>query len=403
MWYVHLSPILCRHGKSYSLVDLVDSEIRSGRDNYRDFKELIPRAGRYLLSPVTSAAPLCFEVMDFLREQQPGATILVGGPHATHADQELLQRGADVVVRGEGEAAFEQLVLGEDLDKIPGISFLHQGSLCRIGQPRIVGELDTLPLFDWNILPANYNPSFYGRLFMQRGCPMRCSFCADVLWSGRQVRKKSMARITREIEDICEKLDFVELHFADNCFSLDLGLTSGVSRVLADQGVCWSVETRVDLVESRVLSSWSRSGCVEVEYGCESASDSVLKASAKQITVDEMRAAFRMTKDAGISVHTNWMIGLPGDTEDDARKTIDFVCEAIQSDLIDTLDYYIMVPYPGTPVACDPARFGMTVKQDDWSAYVEDEPPVAYSQDFRPTQVYETYLEGIRRFGEALG
>jgi len=389
-WYMHLSPILDEKGNPYKLLE-VDSD---SEDSF----EKIPESQTYLLSPITNTTPISLRLIGFLRQKYPKSQIIVGGPQATYEDNEFLKKGADIVVRGEGEQKFREIVQGKSFDLIHGISFKEDGQIVRTPSRDPIANLDELPLFNWSNMPPEYNPSFYRRYFAQRGCPMNCCFCADALWVNQKIRKKSLERIEMEARGAILNTKFIEYHFSDNCFSANKSYANSIAEIMGDFGVDWTVETRVDMVDKDSLNKWARNECVEIEYGGESAVNSVLGHSNKRITKEQMVKAFEITKETGINVHTNWMVGLPWETKDMAVETIDFVCDMSRRGLIDTMDYFIMVPYPGSPVARDPKKFGIAIISKDWRGYNEDVLPIYESKTFSRNDIFDTWKFGIERF-----
>jgi len=402
-WFAHLSPVLARQGISHHLVDLVGSNI--GRGNPRNEVELDARlrpSSTYLLSPITQTTPIAFEVIEFIRRNRSKSKIIVGGPQATYEGDEFLTKGADIVARGEGEKTLDDLARGKELPKINGISFVKDGQIVKTPSRVLVSNLDDLEPYDYSRLPIDYNPSFYARFFAQRGCPMDCCFCADSLWSNQTVRRKSVARLEEELDNLRRNVRFLDLHIADNCLSSNRRYSLAFAELLSSYDFDWTGETRIDMVDSELLRRFSKAGCVELEYGGESAVNNVLERSKKRLTREKMVRAFEMTKEAGIDVHTNWMVGLPGETREKALDTIDFVCSMTQRGLIDTMDYFIMVPYPGTPVASNPRRFGIRILTKDWARYNEDSIPVYKHSTFSRVEIMEVFQEGNKRFAEAL-
>ena len=96
------------------------------------------------------------------------------------------------------------------------------------------------------------------------------------------------------------------------------------------------------------------------------------------------------------------MVGLPRETRETAIETIDFVCDKVRKSLIDTMDYFIMVPYPGSPVSKNPEKFGIQISSKNWKKYNEDALPVCESKIFPRDKIFETWKDGIERFVEVL-
>lgn len=402
VWYAHLVPILDETKHTHSLVDLIDSEISLGKNNYGELDEKIPYSENYLLSPINNNTPLSFEVIDFLKKYRGNARILVGGAQASFEDREFIEKGADIVVRGEGEKIFEEIVSGFPLDKIRGITYQKDGKIIRNPPQEIIPSLDEVPFYNWVNQPVQYNPSFYIRFFAQRGCPMNCCFCSDVLWTNKAVRRKSIARLKKELDSITKNAKFLEFHVSDNCLSSSKTFAKQFAEVISDYNLDWTAETRVDMVDRETLKSLAESGCVELEYGIESVNEHVLKLTDKRQDKKKIIRALELTKEAGINVHTNWMIGLPGETKESMLSNIEFACDMVRKGLIDTLNHVIMVPYPGTPLAKNPDKYGIRILTKDWKQYDEYGLPVFESATMTRQETLELYELANKRFAEVL-
>ncbi len=406
MWYVHLSSVLSSAGIPYKLIDLnCLSGIELKEEN------LLTRLKEdsdniYLLSTFTNNVKYSTDIIGIIKRINPKALVVMGGPHVTYRDEEVLRFGVDFVVRGEGEITLEHLInqleRGKDPSEVRGITYIKNDEVIRTPDRKPVLNLDDLPLPNYDILPREYGNTFYTRLFTSRGCPMQCAFCSDVIWNNQKVRKKSLERIQTELDIIKSHISFVELYVSDDSFSVNKRYSIGVAEVLKDAGIDWSCETRVDMVTPELLNHYRDCGCVEVDYGAESAVQVVLDASNKKTRVEQIERAFKMTKNAGLHVHTNWMVGLPGDSQEYARHTIDFACRMLGNGVIDTADYFITVPYPGTPIATNPKNYGYDIRTQDWVLYREDSVPVFELKGFPAKQIYSIWKEGLVKIAESM-
>ena len=406
MWYVHLSAVLASAGVSYKLVDL---NFLSGPELKED--AVLPHLNKdcdniYLLSAFTNNIHFATTILGAIRTKIPDAIVIMGGPHVTCTDEEILRSGVDFVVRGEGEKTLEELIpiLQQEKDpaEVKGITFMRNNKLVRTPNREPIRDLDSLPLPNYDILPTEYRQTFYTRLFTSRGCPMHCAFCSDVLWNNQFVRKKSLNRIQQELDIIKKHINFVELYVSDDTFSVDKQYSMAVAEVLKTAEIDWSCETRVDMITPELLAHYKKCGCVGVDYGAESAVQKVLDASHKKTRVEQIERAFRMTKNAGLTVHANWMIGLPADTPEHSKQTIEFACRMLDNGLLDTADYFITVPYPGTPIVTTPEIYGYTIKTRNWASYREDSIPVFDLKDFPAEQIYAIWKEGLVRIADSM-
>ena len=99
--------------------------------------------------------------------------------------------------------------------------------------------------------------------------------------------------------------------------------------VAADLGVEWSCPygVRLDRLDEELVRAMARAGCFAVSCGVESGSDRILKQIKKRTTVAEIREQVRMIKRvSNIMIQGFFMMGFPGETEEEIEATIDLAC-----------------------------------------------------------------------------
>ncbi len=101
---------------------------------------------------------------------------------------------------------------------------------------------------------------------------------------------------------------------------------------------------RVDQVQPEILDAMKAAGCIQIEYGFESASDGMLRNVAKNASVEMNRRAVLLTREAGIRVYANLMCSLPGETPADLRANVRFLRWAKP----EVSNFACLQPYPGT-------------------------------------------------------
>jgi len=143
--------------------------------------------------------------------------------------------------------------------------------------------------------------------------------------------------------------------------------------------VRWQCLARVDRVTPELLRLMQMSGCREVHYGIESGNPQILKELGKAITMDQVRQAVAWTADAGIMAKGYFMLGLPGDTEETMRQTIQFASELE----LDEAMFSLTTPFPGTRL---------------WQELVARDPNIEFDQDFSKAFYYNNYDEQIKPF-----
>lgn len=320
--------------------------------------------GMTVITPtVARALDLCQAIKDLSRE----IITVLGGPHPTALPEDVLRHDAvDIVVIGEGEDSMKELAArveaGGDLAACHGIGY-KRNSMPVINQPRArITDLDALPLPARHLLPMHlYRPSVlhYRELpaysvMCSRGCPYRCTFCScSKVFKGR-VTWRSPENVVAEIRHLMEQYNAREILLWDDNFGLSRQWTMSFCELMKPLGLSWSAWMRVDTVDREVLHRMSESGCWHISYGVESGNQKVLDTIRKDFTTDHVRAAFRMTQEAGMEARGTFIFGLPNDTWETMMETIDFAIE-IKADYA---QFQLLTPYPGTELWDTAAQFG---------------------------------------------
>lgn len=299
--------------------------------------------------------------------------VVLGGPHVTgmmgHVDLDIF----DAVVIDEGENSIRQIVR-----EWPHLSKSYMLP--------VVEDLDTIPFPARHLLSVQGTNIFAYRkrywegettcLVTMRGCPYRCGFCA----AGRRhkVRFRSADNLIAEIQHVVETYDIREFRISDDHFALKRSRVLEVLPRMKECDIFWRASIRVDSVDPKMLELMAESGCVEISYGVESGDPRVLKRINKGATLEQAANAMKWTHDAGITVRSLMVAGLPGETPESAYKTIEFMEQTRDWWDIATLSNF--VPFPGSPIWNNPEAFGvkkLTVKSYNfylWTPGPDDEP-----------------------------
>jgi len=336
------------------------------------------------------------------------AIIAMGGPHATvFPEQTAAEPDVDVVVYGEGEETFGELVdclegnsswvgksgfserkgrhllggkvgvflkekerhlLGGkvgvflkekgrqgELSNIKGLAYKDTSA---IGSPVVlnakrdmVKNLDDIPFPARHLLEIhryqlrNADGELETTVMTSRGCPYSCIFCYKGIY-GSSFRQRSPENVMAELKQIIQDYGIKNFYFVDDLFTVNPTWLRQMNSLIRDanSGIIWRCLGRVDRVTPEILKDMADSGCSEIHYGIESGNDDILKSINKRITVEQVKEAVKWTKDAGISTKGYFMVGLPGDTEETIQRTIQF---AIDLEL-DKAQFSLTTPLPGT-------------------------------------------------------
>lgn len=306
-----------------------------------------------------------------ITERHPEAFLCAGGPYPMVAQERCLDyaRGFDAAVTGEGERTavemVERLARGRGLEGVAGLAF-RDGDAVRVNPPRpLLADLDLLPFPDRRLLgdanrylppPASYRRKPVAVMLTSRGCTRHCIFCFQMDKSRRSgIRYRSVDNVVEEIE-LCLRQGFREIKFIDDTFAEDrdraLLLTREIRRRRLD--FTWFASACVNQVDPELLRAFKEAGCWAILFGIESGVQRNLNTIRKGITLAQARNAVRWAKEAGLSVQTTFVFGIPGETFEDALQTIDFACELDA----DWASFHAIVPFPGTVLYDRAAELG---------------------------------------------
>ncbi len=312
--------------------------------------------GLTAMTPTINAA---ISIARAVKQASPELPVVLGGTHATLLPAETLASAPeiDIIVRGEGEAVFIDLLKtmadkGE-LRHVPGISYHKDGGIIHNPIPTTKVELDSLPFLAYHLLPRDkYRPhpphgrSFpFAAVITSRGCPYHCSYCSKPI-GGTKFRGQSPERVIAEIAHNMTDFGVREIAFYDDVFTLNARRARAIAEGILSRNlkIPWTCETRVNLVDKELLNLLRRAGCYAIAYGIESASPEILSSISKDITLEQIDEAVAITREAGLQTIGYFMIGSPGETPETITETINFARRL----KLDFAQFSITTPFPGT-------------------------------------------------------
>ncbi|MBN1259936.1 MAG: radical SAM protein [Anaerolineae bacterium] len=237
------------------------------------------------------------------------------------------------------------------LARIKGLVWRKEGQVMVNADRGFIKDLDDLPLPRHELLPlSKYRAPLvggpYAFVVSSRGCPAACRFCIKHVSYGSSVRYRSPEHVLEEIQDLVD-LGIRKIHMYTDLFTVSRDQVLGICEGILERQlpVKWTCNSRVDYVDEEMLHMMRRAGCWMISWGIESADPQMLKRMRKGITPEKVARALRWAKQAGIMNWGYFIIGLPGETEESIRKTIDF-SKRLPLDLV---LFHIAAPHPGTP------------------------------------------------------
>jgi anaerobic magnesium-protoporphyrin IX monomethyl ester cyclase len=300
-----------------------------------------------------------------LKAAYPDLPVVLGGWHPSILPEQTLAADfVDVVVVKQGEMTMLDLVerfeLGMPLDGVAGALFKRDGEIVR-NPARVYTPIDELP----SRMPG-YDLVDYDRYERQtglrwamyttsHGCPFNCGYCSNASVYGRRLDTLPVDQVLEEVTILVKRHGVRYLGIIDDIFFChtrrSLEMAEAFAR--ADLDFSWYIQDRADCV-ARLTDDqarlYKRAGLHRVHFGAESGSDDVLVAIEKKASAEDTIRAVDKCKVAGIRASFGFIFGLPSETDEDLRDSLDLVDRIYAR--YDRADCYtnIFTPYPGSPI-----------------------------------------------------
>jgi anaerobic magnesium-protoporphyrin IX monomethyl ester cyclase len=302
-----------------------------------------------------------YRVAEMLKERLRNIPIIFGGAHACSVGPQLLDSfpAIDYLVIGEGENSLYELIEAgfSNPAAVPGIAYRENGRGTLSTQRELIADLDTLPFPAYNRLPGfpgAYNLPLFSypahpniSIISSRGCPYQCSYCDRSVFS-RGFRFNSPDYIVEHLRFLNRDFGVRHVFFYDDLFTFDRSRVERFCALMESKRVpvTYNCIARLEHVDEDLVSLLKKSGCWQVNFGIESGDAELLKKHRKFYGLDEVGRKLTMVKDAGLRVKGLFMIGLPGESEQSIRRTIDYSLDLP----LDEINVTKFTPFPGAPV-----------------------------------------------------
>jgi len=355
------------------------------------------------------------KIAEIAKKVDEDTVVVAGGAHPSSVPIDVLQDiNIDFCVIGEGELTTLELVkrleISNDFSDIKGIGYKDKGKTI-INPPRpLIAKLDELPLPARHLLPMERY--FESRrlhstivkhhrctsVISSRGCPGKCTFCSiHTIW-GNKRRARDPKRVVDEIELLVEEYEVKEIYFEDDNLTLNKKRMENICDEIInrDLDICWTTPNGVAIntLDKELLTKMKDSGCYRLQFGIEHG-DSEFRNNIirKPINSDWVKKVVTECKELGIWTHGFFIVGLPGETDMTVKKTVEFAKELD----LDTADFFMATPYPGTTLYKNCVESGYISKNIDWSGLTPNN-PIIKTEMFTPEDVKRWKEMGYREF-----
>ena len=376
----YLAGVLTQEGIEVKILDFLVTHYHPGKLR-RELEEYGPQLVG--VTCVTLNYPVARRILRVCKDFSPHIFTIIGGPHVTFALEETLLSSPwiDAVVIGEGERTLVELARavaeGKDIHQVSGLAFVDGGRVARSSARPLIENLDQLPLPARELLPiARYRAlGAPCTVITSRGCPYKCIFCSGHRMFGPRVRFRSAGLVVDEIEKLQHDFGLAKINIVDDTFTLDHDHARAVCHEMLRRNlkIKWSVFARVDRISQNLAQLMNRAGCEWVLFGVESADEGILRTIKKGFTPDEVRRGVRIAAEAGLNVFNSFILGLPGESWETARRTLAFGDELYQ-EYGAKYGFHMLSPLPGTEIYERAEDYGIRMLSRNWARYNANEP-----------------------------
>jgi anaerobic magnesium-protoporphyrin IX monomethyl ester cyclase len=345
---------------------------------------------------VLTGAPIhdALAVSRAVKRARPDCPVVWGGWHPSlFADQCLAEPSVDVIVTGQGEDAFCEIV-----DR------LLDGERVTGAFSKPLEDLNAFPAHDYRLIPVDRYFDLKGSrqvdYISSQGCRFRCAFCADPAVFARGWTGLLAERIGDEIDELRQRYAFDDLAFQDETFFTHAARVDAVAEQFLRRRlrITWTATLRADQacrIGDELFAKAVRSGLRRVMVGVESGSQKMLDRLQKDMKLDQVRVAAEMCTRHGVGAIFNFIVGFPGESHESMQATLALAKSLRRSNPAFETPIFYYRPYPGNPMAEQSAAQGYVFPNglEEWADfdYVAGRGPWISAEQWRTVERFKFY------------
>ncbi|NQU42620.1 cobalamin B12-binding domain-containing protein [bacterium] len=325
----------------------IDSWIRTEQPDFVGF------------STTTSSFLDAARLAERIKAAYPQVRTIVGGVHVSALRESLMRDYPmfDYGVVGEGEEPLLALLEDQDLDNVPGLLLRRGDDVAFTGLQEATLDLDSLPFPAYGALegfPGAYKLPIFNypkgpgtTAVSSRGCPYQCSYCDRSVFR-RSFRFNSAEYIVELLGHLRGSFGVRHVNFYDDLFTFNRERVVAFCESLLKSNLrmTFNCAARAEHLDQDLLGMLKRAGCWMISLGIESGDADLLKRHRSRADLEMIRERVDWIRGAGIRAKGLFMLGLPGETE----ETADHSLEYILSLPLDEFNLAKFTPFPGSPL-----------------------------------------------------
>ena len=305
---------------------------------------------------LTNMRHACFEII--AEAKSVGAKVIVSSSDSTDHWELYHQKGADIIIHGEGEhtllEVIQKLQADESPENIHGISLKSESTFHKNPPRTNERDLDVFARAKWEVIDIEKYRDIWKQgkfpftlnISTTRGCPFKCNWCAKPIY-GNRYNSRSPERVVEEMAMLNEKHGVKHFWVTDDIFGLKPGWVTNFNELIQQRGlkIKYKIQSRADLLmQDQTIDELAASGLEEVWIGAESGSQKILDAMDKGITLEQIDTSTKLLQKKGVRVAYFLQFGYLGETKEDIEKTL----EMVETNRPDDIGISVSYPLPGT-------------------------------------------------------
>ena len=388
-----------------------EAKIIDGELERISLDEITNRAKEYnpdiiVLTAMTPFYNIAVECAEMLKNKKVNASICVGGPHLTIMQEKAFFDCFDFGFVGEGEESWKKFVneyKNKNFNEVPGLMYRDNGNIKNNPRAHSSKDLDIYPRASYHLLKMGQYKigTLKGRLpftsiMTFRGCPWKCIFCASDQLETTRILKRSIKSIVDEIEHIVTTYNVRHFMVLDDVLTLvrkrSVEFCEEIIKRKLD--ITFEGSTRANLLDEELVILMKRAGLIRLSFGLETVDEDMRKTMNKKVPLDAYKESNEILNKHGIEALNSVMLGLPGETEKNIWKTLNFLKKAKE---VKQANFAIATPYPGTKfheMAVN-GEGGMHLLSDDFTEYKRYGSAVTRVNDLGPDDLIRIQNAGF--------
>jgi radical SAM superfamily enzyme YgiQ (UPF0313 family) len=358
-------------------VVIVDSRIKGWEEKLKVSLKDAVCAG---ISCFVAQIPSSLNIAKLIKNNFPELPIVWGGWYPTTAAEHVISSPyVDIIVRGEGEETFLELVdnLSDSqmLDTISGITFKNNGSIVSNPDRPVLKEYPSFRL-PYNLLDHTKYDLSLGRALIvtSRGCPYRCAYCTIKTFYNRRWTAMSAQAVLDNFEQLYRKYNVRQFDIHDDNFFVNKKRVQSIFEGILDYDwkIKWtSVGNIKDLkkMDYKMFKLAKDSGCFKIRAGIETGSPRIMDLIDKHFNVEDVIKVAEILADLDIEFRPSFILGLPKEKDEDIYLTLDLVKRLIEMNPSKLPAVFMYHPIPGTKLYFEELQEGLLTEYpnlDGW-------------------------------------